>query len=88
MAPVEHLTTVIHLASGIHLVRVIHMTPGISFVTVIQLAPGYVLTVIHLGPGIHLVKVIHLACLPSSYQAQSQQYFGPNGPTASIFYGI
>ena len=28
------------------------------------------------------------ACLPSSYQAKSQQYCGPNGPTASIFYGI
>ena len=26
--------------------------------------------------------------IPSSYQAKSQQYFGPNGPTASIFYGI
>ena len=25
---------------------------------------------------------------PSSYQAKSQQYCGPNGPTASIFYGI
>ena len=28
------------------------------------------------------------ACLPSSYQAKSQQYCGPDGPTASIFYGI
>ena len=28
------------------------------------------------------------ACLPSSYQAKSQQYFGPSGPTASIFYWI
>ena len=29
-----------------------------------------------------------VACLPTSYQAKSQQYCGPNGPTASIFYGI
>ena len=29
-----------------------------------------------------------LACLPSSYQSKSQLYCGPNGPTASIFYGI
>ena len=28
------------------------------------------------------------ACFPSSYQAKSQQYCGPNGPNASIFYGI
>ena len=28
------------------------------------------------------------ACLPSSYQAKSKLYCGPNGPTASIFYGI
>ena len=28
------------------------------------------------------------AYLPSSYQAKSQQYCGPNGPTASIFDGI
>ena len=26
--------------------------------------------------------------LPSSLHAKIQQYFGPNGPTASIFYGI
>ena len=26
--------------------------------------------------------------LPNSYQAKSQQYCGPNGPTASIIYGI
>ena len=28
------------------------------------------------------------ACLPSSYQAKSKLYCGPNGPTPSIFYGI
>ena len=28
------------------------------------------------------------ACLPSSYQAKSQLYCRPNGPAASIFYGI
>ena len=28
------------------------------------------------------------ACLPSSCQAKSQQYCRPEGPTASIFYGI
>ena len=28
------------------------------------------------------------ACLPSSYQAKSQLYCGPNGPTPSIFDGI
>ena len=28
------------------------------------------------------------ACLPSSCQTKSKQYCGPNGPTASIFYGI
>ena len=28
------------------------------------------------------------ACLPSSFHSKIQQYCGPNGPTASIFYGI
>ena len=28
------------------------------------------------------------ACLPSSYKAKIERYCGPNGPTASIFYGI
>ena len=28
------------------------------------------------------------ACLPSSCHAKSKLYCGPNGPTASIFYGI
>ena len=32
--------------------------------------------------------VQQVACLPSSYQAKSWQYCGPNGPTASIIYGI
>ena len=27
-------------------------------------------------------------CLPSSFDAKIQKYCGPNGPTASIFYGI
>ena len=27
-------------------------------------------------------------CLPSSFHAKIQLYCGPNGPTASIFYGI
>ena len=26
--------------------------------------------------------------MPSSFHAKIQQYCGPNGPTASIFYGI
>ena len=29
-----------------------------------------------------------LGCLPSSYQTKGQLYYGPYGPTASIFYGI
>ena len=28
------------------------------------------------------------ACLPSSFHSKIQLYCGPNGPTASIFYGI
>ena len=28
------------------------------------------------------------ACLPSSFHKKSKLYCGPNGPTASIFYGI
>ena len=28
------------------------------------------------------------ACLPSSFHAKSKLYCGPNGPTATIFYGI
>ena len=31
---------------------------------------------------------LRLACLPSSLHSKIQQYCGPNGPTASIFYGI
>ena len=38
---------------------------------------------------IHLNQVqVQGGCLPSSYQAKSKQYQGPNGPTASIFHGI
>ena len=33
-------------------------------------------------------RYIRRACLPSSFHANIQQYCGPNGPTASIFYGI
>ena len=39
-------------------------------------------------PWVGRVSTPRWACLPSSFQAKSKQYCGPNGPTASIFYGI
>ena len=40
----------------------------------------------YIGYGIQDLSMFH--GLPSSYHAKSHQYCGPDGPTASIFYGI